>query len=64
MSDGSSSLIHKETARGVLRESIAVFVFGELIMLFFHEVFYPSSLVVFYLQGVLYQFIFCIYRNN
>lgn len=41
MSDGnSSSLIHKDTAGVVLKESIAVFVFGKLTVLLFREVFY------------------------
>jgi len=46
LSDGnSSSLIHKDTARVVLKESITVFVFGELMVLLFHEVFYFKHLL-------------------
>lgn len=46
MSDGNcSSLIHKDTARVVLKESIAVFVFRKLIILLFHEVFYFKNLL-------------------
>lgn len=54
MSDGNSySLIHKNTAGLVLKESIAVFVFGKLMVLLFMVIYFINvlisiSMVVFY----------------